>query len=90
MEDASKEVFSDRVTTLRGLIDKQKSIGLELLVTVSGLLTPNDYMRITPILWYRHLDDHATHIVAPVRVSTLCLRSNADEILDVFLDHAMR
>ncbi len=89
-EDTSKEVFSDRLTTLRGLIDKQKSIGLALLVTVSGLLTPNDYLRLAPILWYRHLDDHATHIVAPVNGLIPCLMSNADHFLDMLPDHAMR
>ncbi|KAI0327553.1 hypothetical protein GY45DRAFT_1256742 [Cubamyces sp. BRFM 1775] len=64
-DDPSKEAFGDRLAILRLLMEKQKSIGLELLVTVSGLLSSNDYMRLAPMLWYRHLNDTATHVVAP-------------------------
>ncbi|KAI0659698.1 hypothetical protein C8Q70DRAFT_914754 [Cubamyces menziesii] len=64
-DDSSKEVFGDRLTMLRSVMEKQKSIGLELLVTVSGLLSSNDLVRLAPMLWYRHLDDTATHVVAP-------------------------
>ncbi|KAI0676337.1 hypothetical protein C8Q78DRAFT_1084712 [Trametes maxima] len=65
VEDTTKEVFGDRVTALRALVERDKSTGLELLVTISGLLSPEDYIRMAPVLWYRHLDDPATHVVAP-------------------------
>ncbi|OSC98071.1 hypothetical protein PYCCODRAFT_1375895 [Trametes coccinea BRFM310] len=65
VEDPSKETFGDRLMLLRSLVEKQKSTGLELLVTVSGLLGPNDYVRLAPVLWYKHLNDTATHVVAP-------------------------
>ncbi|KAI0631245.1 hypothetical protein C8Q77DRAFT_1062302 [Trametes polyzona] len=65
VEDPSKEVFGDRLVTIRTLLEKQHSTGLELLVTISGLLSPSDYLRIAPILWFRYLGDHATHVIAP-------------------------
>ena len=54
---------------LRSLVDKKVSTALELLVTVSGLLQPNDYIQLGPILWYRHLDHNASHVIAPVSTS---------------------
>ncbi|KAI8972849.1 hypothetical protein BD414DRAFT_559591 [Trametes punicea] len=64
-DDNTKDIFGDRLQMLRSLIERQKSTGLELLVTVSGMLSPNDYMRLAPVLWHKHLDNAATHVVAP-------------------------
>ncbi|RPD69417.1 hypothetical protein L226DRAFT_471808 [Lentinus tigrinus ALCF2SS1-7] len=63
--DSVQDTFDDRVTLLQSLIDKKISTALELLVTVSGLLQSNDYMHLAPILWYQHLDNVASHVIAP-------------------------
>ncbi len=64
--DTGQDTFEDRITLLQSCIDKKISTALELLVTVSGLLQPNDYMQLAPILWYQHLDNTASHVIAPV------------------------
>ena len=74
---------------LRSVMEKQKSIGLELLVTVSGLLSSNDLVRLAPMLWYRHLDDTATHVVAPVGVFEYPSSTSSEFDTDLFLGHAM-
>ena len=61
------DAFDDRFMLLHTLIERKISTSLELLVTVSGLLQPNDYVHLGPILWYRHLDSPVSHVVAPVR-----------------------
>ncbi|KAH9852273.1 hypothetical protein C2E23DRAFT_921858 [Lenzites betulinus] len=87
IEDLSKEVFGDRIVTLRGLAEREKSTGLELLVTVSGLLVPDDYLRIAPILWYRHMDDHATHVVASTSFLVMqCAEKIPDEFTGLIND----
>ncbi|KAI0828677.1 hypothetical protein BC628DRAFT_1316176 [Trametes gibbosa] len=87
VEELSKEVFGDRIVTLRALAERHKSTGLELLVTVSGLLTPDDYLRLAPILWYRHMDDHATHVVASASFLTMqCAEKIPDEFTRL-IDH---
>ncbi|TFK92378.1 hypothetical protein K466DRAFT_480806 [Polyporus arcularius HHB13444] len=63
--DTGQDTFEDRITLLQSCIDKKISTALELLVTVSGLLQPNDYMQLAPILWYQHLDNTASHVIAP-------------------------
>lgn len=65
--DPALDTFDDRIMMLQSLVDKKISTALELLVTISGLLQPNDYIHIAPMLWYQHLDDSASHIIAPVR-----------------------
>ncbi|KAI0355950.1 hypothetical protein OH77DRAFT_1402071 [Trametes cingulata] len=86
-EDGSKEVFGDRLATLRCLLERQKSTGLELLVTVSGLLAPTDYLRMAPILWYRHLDDPAPHVVAPTCFLVMqCAEKIPDEFTGLIND----
>ena len=68
--DAGHDSFDARIMMLQSLIDKRISTALELLVTISGLLQPNDYMQLGPILWYQHLDNVASHVIAPVGFSS--------------------
>ncbi|TBU39115.1 hypothetical protein BD309DRAFT_873000 [Dichomitus squalens] len=63
--DAYQDSFDSRITMLQSLIDRRVSTALDLLVTVSGLLQPDDYMRLGPILWYKHLDNPEPHVIAP-------------------------
>ncbi|KAI0642797.1 hypothetical protein C8Q79DRAFT_917084 [Trametes meyenii] len=87
VEDTPKEVFGDRVAALRALVEREKSTGLELLVTISGLLSPGDYIRIAPILWYRHLDNPATHVVAPTCFLVMqCAEKIPDEFAGLIND----
>ena len=89
--DGVQDPFDDRIATLRSLIDKKFSTALELLVAVSGLLQPPDYMHIAPILWYQHLDDIASHVVAPVRCPLVHYMPSANrKDPDLLPSYAMR
>ncbi|KAI0754356.1 hypothetical protein C8Q80DRAFT_1095352 [Daedaleopsis nitida] len=79
--DVVQEPFLDRIMMLRSLIDKKISTALELLVTVSGLLQPNDYMQLAPIMWYQHLDNTASHVVAP---ACFLIMQSAEKIPEEF------
>ncbi|CDO70971.1 hypothetical protein BN946_scf184830.g2 [Trametes cinnabarina] len=87
VEDASQETFGDRILFLRSLVEKQESTGLELLVTVSGLLASVDYVRLAPVLWYKHLGDTATHVVAPTCFLIMqCAERIPDEFTSLISD----
>lgn len=73
--DAGQDNFDARIMMLQSLIDKRISTTLELLVTISGLLQPNDYMQLGPILWYKHLDNVASHVIAPVSFTSCYVRT---------------
>ena len=73
--DAGQDNFDARIMMLQSLIDKRISTTLELLVTISGLLQPNDYMQLGPILWYKHLDNVASHVIASVSFTSCYLRT---------------
>lgn len=88
--DSGQDDFDDRILSLQSLIDKRVSTALELLVTVSGLLQPNDYAHLGPILWYRHLDNVEPHVVAPVRTSHTPIELPLIVYADLFPRYAMR
>ncbi|KAI0763460.1 hypothetical protein BD413DRAFT_484122 [Trametes elegans] len=88
VEDPSKEVFGDRLALLHTLLEREKSTGLQLLVMISGLLSPVDYMRIGPILWHRHLVDRAAHVIAPTCFLIMqCAEKIPDEFIALISDN---
>ena len=58
--------FEDRIEFLSSASRVLKSAALELLVSISGLLTPEDYIRLAPVLWNRCMDETEARVIAPV------------------------
>lgn len=61
-----QEEFNNKIKWLTSLHNDRGSTILELLVSISGLLTPADYMKLTPIIWHRALDAPSPKVTAPV------------------------
>ncbi len=58
--------FADRIEFLTLSSRMLKAAALELLVSISGLLTPEDYIRLAPVLWNQCMDEVEARVIAPV------------------------
>ncbi|OBZ67524.1 hypothetical protein A0H81_12594 [Grifola frondosa] len=86
-DDSTPDVLADRLEKLKSLHHALRSTILELLVTISGLLTPEDYLRLTSTLWHRHLDDTSINVVAPTCFLVMqCAEKNADDFVRIIED----
>ncbi|GBE83781.1 hypothetical protein SCP_0508370 [Sparassis crispa] len=61
----TQDAYATRFETLKALDQPLKFTSLDLLVSVSGLLKPHDYLLLGPTLWKHCLDDPSSHLIAP-------------------------
>ncbi len=69
--DTPKDKSDPLVATMKRLsemTDVVQSIILELLVTVSALLTPEQFRQLGPVLWIHCMDEPHAPVVASVSV----------------------
>lgn len=61
-----KNSFKERIDFLTSTSHMLKAATLELLVSISGLLAPDDYVRMAPVLWNHCMDEQEARVIAPV------------------------
>lgn len=84
--------FAERIDFLTSTSRMLKSAALELLVSVCGLLSPDDYNRLVPVLWNQCMDEQEARVIAPVRSSDRAygIAEPMIVITGVLLGNAMR
>ncbi|KAH9946910.1 hypothetical protein B0H21DRAFT_857417 [Amylocystis lapponica] len=64
-ENAAQRALSARLQCLKSLYKALNCTTLELLVSISGLLKPEDYIRLGPVLWSQYLDNPIATVIPP-------------------------
>ncbi|KAI0792519.1 hypothetical protein C8Q75DRAFT_714346 [Abortiporus biennis] len=76
-----REEYTERIERLNQMSAALKTAGLELLVSISGLLHDDDYRHMLTMLWTTCMDSHEANIIAP---ACFLLMQCAEKVPDDF------